>query len=143
MKRIIAVCFAAFALAMSMNAQDNKQATNVTVTAPRDAQNQTICSTIGGGRYEIVTSGISGHKRYRLDKTTGEVWIFYGNADYRVIQREPSDKDIVYDDEINYQLYIMGDGSNAYLINLNTGVIWFYEVHLFKADQLKLMKQSM
>lgn len=139
MKRIIAAAFAAILISVSLSAQEAKPA-----PAPRPAptQTMTITSTIGGARYEIVSSGYTGHKTYRIDKKEGTVWIFYGTGNYKVIKREESSEDICYDDEINYQLYVMGDGNNAYLVNLNTGIIWYYEAHLFKADKLVLMQPS-
>lgn len=139
MKRIIAAAFASILISASLNAQDAKPAP---APKPEPAQTLTIASTVGGARYEIVSSGYTGHKTYRIDKTDGTVWIFYGTGNYKVIQREPSSEDVRYDDGINYQLYVMGDGNNAYLVNLNTGIIWYYEVHLFKADRLVLMQPS-
>ena len=143
MKKIITIAIMLLTLSVTLGAQDkkdNQQTTHVTVTAPADQQSQTICSSEGGARFEIVTSGISGNKRYRLDKETGEVWIFYGNSNYKVIEREAAAGDDAFENANNYQLYLMGDGSNAYLVNLNTGLIWYYESHLFKDDMLRLMR---
>ncbi len=139
MKRVFVTAIAALLISVSLSAQETK-----TPPPPKPAKMQmlTVTSTIGGARYEIVSSGLNGDKTYRIDKTDGTVWIFYGPGSYKVIQREPSEEDIQYEDEINYQLYVMGDGNNAYLINLNTGIIWYYEIHLFKADKLVLMQPS-
>ena len=126
------MAFAALVLCTSANAQDPQ---------PQPVQNQTISSSIEGRRYEILTSGIPEHKRYRIDKETGNVWMFYSaSIGYTEIKRQASDQDIAEPGKINYQLYIMGDGSNAYLMNLNTGVIWYYEWHIFKDDEFLVLK---
>ena len=132
MKKLLVIAFAAALFATAANAQDS--------TTSKPIQNQTITSSVSGARYEIVTSGIPDHKRYRIDKVDGTVWTFYSGYTYTDIKREATDQDVRVDDSINYQLILLGDGSNAYLLNLNTGAVWYYEWHLFKDDELKLMK---
>ena len=133
MKKLLTLAFAALLFSVALPAQDGSD-------SKRPIQNQTISSSIDGARYEILTSGIPDTKRYRLDKVDGTVWMFYSTIGYSDIKREASDKDIQEEGKINYQLYVMGDGSNAYLLNLNTGIIWYYEWHLFKTDEFLLLK---
>ena len=133
MKKIFVLAFAAMLFCTAAGADDS--------TPQTPYQRQTISSTIDGGRYEILTSGIPDHKRYRLDKQEGTVWMFYYGYSYTEIKREASDQDVKVEGQNNYQLYVMGDGSNAYLMNVNTGIIWYYEWHLFKDDEFLLMKK--
>ena len=134
MKKLLTLAFAAILFSTTLSAQSSDGA------PASPMQSKTICSSIDGSRYEILTSGIPEHKRYRIDKVDGTVWIFYTGYTYTNIKREQTDLDVQEEGKINYQLYIMGDGSNSYLMNLNTGAIWYYEWHLFRDDEFKLMK---
>ena len=129
MKKLLTLAFAALLLTTTLSAQDHPQP---------PVQSRTISTSVDGARYEIVTSGDTEHKCYRLDKYTGTVWMFYNISGHSELQREASDQDIQEEGKINYQLYVLGDGSNAYLLNLNTGIIWYYEWHLFKSDEFRL-----
>ena len=132
MKKLFALAFATVLFTTTLSAQDEYKT---------PMQSKTICSEVTGARYEILTSGIPEHKRYRIDKEDGTVWMFYSESiGYTNIKREASADDVKVEGKINYQLYIMGDGSNAYLMNLNTGLIWYYEWHIFRDDEFKILK---
>ena len=131
MKKFIALSIAAVLFCTSVFAQETKPAPQV---------NTGVSTSLDGARYEIINSGRPDSKFLRLDKVDGTIWEFYGYGSYTVLKREKSDADTIVDNQINYQLYISGDGANTYLLNINTGIIWYYEGHLFKENELRLMK---
>ena len=132
MKKILALSIAAVLFCTSVSAQDPAPATVLI--------NPAVSTSVDGARYEIINSGRADSKFLRLDKVDGTVWEFYGYGYHTVIKREAADQDTVVDGQVNYQLYISGDGANTYLLNLNTGIIWYYDWHLFKDNEFLLMK---
>ena len=99
-----------------------------------------IKSSLWGPRFEILTvvEGALAPDLFKVDKYTGEVWeLSYsiGPSNKLVkFSRETDINDDVVDGQINYQL-ILVSSSQAYLLNLNTGVMWEYSEELFRKSR--------
>ena len=99
-----------------------------------------IKSCLWGPRFEILTvvEGALAPDLFKVDKYTGEVWeLSYsiGPSNKLVkFSRETDINDDVVDGQINYQL-ILVSSSQAYLLNLNTGVLWEYSEELFRKSR--------
>ena len=88
-----------------------------------------------GARFEVVIpSNSDSNCIFRIDKYTGDVWRLWhaiGSSNKLVLlEREPSEMDLAEEDKINYQLVSISP-TEAYLINLNTGIIWEFWPSLF------------
>ena len=98
-----------------------------------------IKSCLWGPRFEILTvEGAVAPSLFKVDKYSGEVWeLSYsiGPSNKLVkFSRETDINDEVVDGQINYQL-ILVSSSRAYLLNLNTGVMWEYSEELFRKSR--------
>lgn len=131
MKRMILIAATVMAALMtsSLASAQDKSTTPPPVAPTAQTSN---FSSLDGARFEIVVPKKNADEYlYRIDKVSGEVWLVYGIKQYMVLQRDATNDDIQYDNTYNYQLYAV-DGSTAYLLNLNTGVIWEYYNFGFK-----------
>ena len=93
------------------------------------------------GRYEILQSEILRTHTFRLDKYTGDLYLFatkeawYG---WEKITRQGASSDTTALDRINYQLFLgCSQLRDAYLLNVNTGETWI----LVKDKNDKLLLQ--
>ena len=92
-------------------------------------------SSTEGARFEVVIPSHSDSNCiFKIDKYTGDVWRLWhaiGSSNKLVLlDREPSEMDLVEEDKINYQLVSIST-TQAYLINLNTGIIWEFSPSIF------------
>ena len=98
-----------------------------------------IKSSLWGPRFEvIVAEGVASPCIYKIDKYTGDVWVLSNSIgpSNKLIKffREVDINDDVTDGQINYQLIVVSS-SRAYLINLNTGIMWEYTEELFRKSR--------
>ena len=82
---------------------------------------------------------------FKIDKYTGDVWVLpnsIGSSNkLRKFTRETSFEDEVIEGQINYQLIVIST-SKAYLLNLNSGVMWEYSEELFRTSRsFRLMEE--
>ncbi len=99
------------------------------------------------GRWEIVQSKLVRSLTFKLDKYTGDVYLFEESAAdtstvWLRIPRALTEEDVVDDEKtINYQLYLGGQAvRDCFLINLNNGLVWFFNTnkeHEYVFDLLK------
>ena len=92
-------------------------------------------TSLEGSRYEIVIPTRDEiPSLFKLDKYTGDVWELPNDLvlphKLTLFTREPSEKDIVKEGMVNYQLLAVSS-TEIYLVNLNTGILWEYTNNLF------------
>ena len=119
------------------------------VAVPASAQNEpadgkpalystTIKSSLWGPRFEVlVAEGEIFPSIYKVDKFTGDVWVLSksigpSNKLMKFFRETDIDDDVI-EGQINYQLVV--SSSQAYLLNLNTGVMWEYTEELFRKSK--------
>jgi hypothetical protein len=74
-------------------------------------------------------SDVAAKYTFKVDKFTGDVYQFVQREDktytWQFIEKETSDKDILKQDNINYQLFSSGLGIRfTFLLNINSGLTW-------------------
>lgn len=138
MKRMILIAATIMAALMTCSVA-NAQDKNAPAPAAPAVQPSGF-SSIDGARFELVVpKNNTTEYTYRIDKFTGEVWLVYGIKQYMTLVRDASDNDVQYENTINYQLYAIA-GDTAYLLNLNTGVVWeFYNFGFKTSNRLVLV----
>ena len=95
-------------------------------------------TSLDGSRYEIVIPTRDEIPYvFKLDKYTGDVWVLPNDLviphKLTLFTREPSEKDLVEEGKVNYQLTAVSS-SQLYLVNLNTGTLWEYTHELFRRN---------
>ena len=98
-----------------------------------------IQSSLWGPRFEVlVVEGVAVPSLFKIDKYTGDVWVLpnsIGSPNKLMkLSREVDIDDDVVDGQINYQLIVVSS-SRAFLLNLNTGVMWEYTEELFRKSR--------
>ena len=98
-----------------------------------------IKSSLWGPRFEVlVAEGVAVPSLFKIDKYTGDVWVLpnsIGSPNKLMkLSREVDIDDAVVDGQINYQLIVVSS-SRAFLLNLNTGVMWEYTEELFRKSR--------
>ncbi len=111
------------------------------------AQKQNAVTTnTANGRFEIVQSKLLRSLTFKLDKYTGNVYMFDETiSDSTVwfqIPREIIETDTVpYENQINYQLYLGGYiARDCFLINLNNGITWTFVLNKDHQYVFELLK---
>ena len=99
----------------------------------------TIKSSLWGPRFEVlVAEKVAIPSLFKIDKYTGDVWVLpnsIGSPNKLMkLSREADIDDDVIDGQINYQLIVVAS-DRAYLLNLNTGVMWEYSEELFRRSR--------
>ncbi|MBR6104646.1 MAG: hypothetical protein IKP81_06285 [Paludibacteraceae bacterium] len=113
MKKIILILqFMLLSFATNAQEQSNNQKDNY--------QYEDAKSHIDGPTMEIVHFNNSSDY-YRINKETGEVWLLKGERMY-LLDVEYSTNNTTYKGKTNYQLVA---GQEVYLMNVNTGDIWY------------------
>ena len=123
------LCFAA----ISASAQDEPAAGRPTPSS------SIIKSSLWGPRFELLAiEGVGAPSLFKIDKHTGDVWMLSGSigASNKLtkIFRETDIDDDVVEGQINYQLTVVSS-SRAFLLNLNTGVVWEYSEEFFRKSR--------
>ncbi len=90
---------------------------------------QAVATSQTGGRYEILQSQIKRSNTFKLDKFTGQIFVFVSTKNDKVAWQEvPKNSgilDTTVSDRINYQLFMGGTmARDCFLLNINTGVTW-------------------
>ncbi len=105
-----------------------------------------VTTNTTSGRFEIVQSKLLRSLTFKLDKYTGDVYMFDETmSDSTVwfqIPREIVETDTIpYENQINYQIYLGGYiARDCFLINLNNGLTWAFiqdENHQYVFELLK------
>ena len=122
------LCFAAVPASAQDESVSGKPAPHSTISK----------SSLWGSRFEVlVAEGEIFPSLYKIDKYTGDVWVLsksIGPSNKLVkFFRETDIDDDVVEGQINYQLVV--SSSQAYLLNLNTGVMWEYTEELFRKSK--------
>jgi len=120
MKRIISTLFAVLLISSAAFAQDDKKEPE---NKPRPVMKSTISTSIDGPKFEMISRLVGDTHPYRLNKETGEVWLFFYDKKY-VIDIEESENTVIIPGENNFQLILSGD-SSAYLMNIPSGEVWY------------------
>ena len=113
---LILLCIMHFALCIDVAAQKHNAVTTNTTS----------------GRFEIVQSRLLRSLTFKLDKHTGDVYMFDETmSDSTVwfqIPREIIETDTIpNENQINYQLFLGGYvARDCFLINLNNGITWTF-----------------
>ena len=127
---LILLCIMHYALCINVSAQKQNAITTNTTS----------------GRFEIVQSKLLRSLTFKLDKYTGNIYMFDETiSDSTVwfqIPREIIETDTVpCENQINYQLYLGGYvARDCFLINLNNGLTWTFvlnEEHQYVFELLK------
>lgn len=123
------LCFAA----ISASAQDEPAAGRPTPSS------SIIKSSLWGPRFELLTiEGVAAPSLFKIDKYTGDVWVLSGSigASNKLTKvfREMDIDDDAAEGQINYQLTVVSS-SRAFLLNLNTGVVWEYSEEFFRKSR--------
>ena len=91
-----------------------------------------VVTNTESGRFEFIQSKLMRSLSFKLDKYTGDIYLFEDGASENAsfwlpVKRQPTDLDVQIEGQINYQLY-MGAYAvrDCFLLNLNTGVMWFF-----------------
>lgn len=97
-------------------------------------------SSADGARYEVLRDLNTGSPCFRIDKFTGEIWLFNSHRNnYFNCKIEDCPEAIETEGQINYQL-IVESNTHAYLLNLNSGQMWEYSASIGeKKPKFKLM----
>ena len=98
-----------------------------------------IKSSLWGPRFEVlVAEGVAVPSLFKIDKYTGDVWVLPNSigSPNKLMKffREVDIDDDVIDGQINYQLIVVSS-SRAFLLNINTGVMWEYSEELFRKSK--------
>ncbi len=97
-----------------------------------------IQSSLWGPRFEVLTTQEAIPSIFKIDKYTGDVWVLPNSVGtsnkLRKFTREATFEDEVVEGQINYQLVVVSS-SKAYLLNLNSGVMWEYSEELFRTSR--------
>jgi hypothetical protein len=123
------LCFAAVPASAQNEPADGKPALYSTTTK----------SSLWGPRFEVlVAEGEISPSLFKVDKFTGDVWVLsksigLSNKLMKFFRETDIDDDVV-EGQINYQLIVVSS-SQAYLLNLNTGVMWEYTEELFRKSK--------
>ena len=122
------LCFAAVPASAQDESVSGKPAPHSTISK----------SSLWGSRFEVLAAeGEIFPSLYKIDKYTGDVWVLsksIGPSNKLVkFFRETDIDDDVVEGQINYQLVV--SSSQAYLLNLNTGVMWEYTEELFRKSK--------
>ena len=104
-----------------------------------------VQSNLWGPRFEVLTTPEAVPGLFKIDKFTGDVWVLPNSTGssikLRKFTRETSFEDEVIEGQINYQLIVIST-SKAYLLNLNSGVMWEYSEELFRTSRsFRLMEE--
>ena len=104
-----------------------------------------VQSYLWGPRFEVLMTPEAVPGIFKIDKYTGDVWVLpnsIGSSNkLRKFTRETSFEDEIIEGQINYQLIVIST-SKAYLLNLNSGVMWEYSEELFRTSRsFRLMEE--
>nr|WP_199001864.1 hypothetical protein [Flavobacterium sp. ASV13] len=86
-------------------------------------------TSLCNGHWEFFMSDVAAKYTFKVDKFTGDVYQFVQKEDktytWQFIEKETSNRDIVKQDSINYQLFSSGLGIRfTFLLNINSGLTW-------------------
>lgn len=98
-----------------------------------------IKSSLWGPRFEVLaTEGTVAPILFKIDKYSGDVWVLsntIGSSNKMMkFFREVDIDDDVVEGQINYQLIVVSS-TRAFLLNLNTGVMWEYTEEIFRKSK--------
>lgn len=96
--------------------------TTVNVSSEQDSPVAAVKSSLVGSMFEILGRADTDHIILHLNKETGEVKSL-SNDKYIKIVRQESSEDVAEAGKVNYQIVM--SSSTVYLMNINTGVIWY------------------
>ena len=104
-----------------------------------ESSSHTIQSRLWGPRFEVLAvEKTVAPSLFKIDKYTGDVWVLPNaiGSPNKLMKffREVDIDDDVIDGQINYQLIVVSS-TRAFLLNLNTGVMWEYTEEIFRKSK--------
>jgi hypothetical protein len=100
--------------------------------ASAQADHQTsLSSTVpDAARFEVVQSPMLAKLTFRLDRFTGETWLFVTTKDnsyaWERVNKIPLPDDTKVPEKVNYQIFLSGIRAQVtVLVNINTGASWY------------------